>query len=307
MSDPAPVPVEEPQFDKGFDAPAGALIAVGPGVRRILAPNPGPFTFHGTCTYVVGTGQVAVLDPGPDDPAHLAALRHALRGETVSHIVITHTHRDHSPGAKVLAQETGATIVGCDVYRPKQAGIEKGLDASHDRDYAPAAIMQDGDILEGQGWQLEAIATPGHAANHLCFALRDTPMLFSGDHVMAWSTTIVAPPDGSMADYMRSLDRLRARAETLYWPGHGGPVREPQRFVRGLAAHRRQRETAILKRLAAGDQTIQQIVPVLYVGVPEHLHGAAGLSVFSHLDDLVTRGVVKSDRQPSLTSIFTLA
>lgn len=298
---------DEPQFDKSFDAPAGMLSAVAPRIRRMLAPNPGPFTFHGTCTYVVGEGQVAVIDPGPEDPAHLERLAAALKGETVSHIIITHTHRDHSPGAAWLAARTGAKITGCDIYRPVASTVEKGLDASHDRAYAPDHVMKNGDVLSGGGWTLEAVATPGHAANHLCFAFREENALFSGDHVMAWSTTIVAPPDGSMVDYMRSLDVLRARNETTYWPGHGGPVREPQRFVRGLANHRRQREAAILKRLSAGDRTIQDIVPVLYAGVPVTLHGAAALSVLSHLDDLVARGIVISDGPPSLTAHYALA
>lgn len=298
---------EEPQFDKGFDAAAGDVQTVAPGLRRMLAPNPGPFTFHGTCTYIVGEGEVAVIDPGPDDSGNIAKLANALRGETVSHILITHTHRDHSPAAKRLAQITGAKIIGCDVYKPRPSSVEKGLDASHDQDYAPDHVMADGEILAGKNWTLEALATPGHASNHLCFAWREADTLFSGDHVMAWSTSIVAPPDGSMADYMQSLERLRARGERIYWPGHGGPVRDPQRFVRGLANHRRQREAAIVKRLAAGDRTIQEIVPILYAGVPQTLHGAAALSVFAHIEDLLNRGIIVTDEPRSLTARYRLA
>lgn len=302
-----PPQAEEPAFDKGFDGKPGKLRPVAPGLRRIVAPNPSPFTFHGTCTYVVGTGTVAVIDPGPEDEGHATLLANALRGETVSHILITHTHRDHSPAAVALAKITGAKIVGCDVFRPGPSLVEKGLDAAHDRAYAPDSIMRHGDVLSGKGWSLEAVATPGHASNHLCFAWREENALFSGDHVMAWSTSIVAPPDGSMADYMRSLDLLRARDEAVYWPGHGGPVRDPQRFVRGLANHRRQREAAILNRLAAGDETIQEIVPVLYAGVPQNLHGAAALSVLAHIEDLFNRGVIATDEPLSLTARYRLA
>ncbi len=299
MSPASKVPVRKPaspKHERNFDFPAGQLVELSPLVRRMVAGNAGPFTFTGTCTYVVGRGNVAIIDPGPDDPAHVAALLDALRGETVSHIVITHTHRDHSPAARMVAAATGAMIVGC---APHHAARELGqgetnrLDASADHDHAPQQLMADGDVLEGKSWSLRALATPGHTANHLAFALREEAALFSGDHVMAWSTSIVAPPDGSMADYMASLDKLRGREEKLYWPGHGGPVRQPQRYVRALIHHRRQREQSILTRVMAGDRTISAIVAEVYEGLDPRLTGAAALSVFAHLEDMAARGLVR--------------
>ncbi|HLJ70662.1 MAG TPA: MBL fold metallo-hydrolase [Roseiarcus sp.] len=278
------------------DAEAGVVKRVSPLVRRLIAGNPSPFTFTGTCSYIVGQGSVAIVDPGPLDEAHIAALLAAMRGESVRHILVTHTHRDHSPAAARLKAETGAAIVGARPFAPKRgAGEGKGLDAAHDLAYAPDHALGDGERVAGEGYTLEAVATPGHAANHLCFALIEENSLFSGDHVMAWSTTVVAPPDGSMSDYMASLEKLRARGETLFWPGHGGPVRNPQRYLRGLAHHRRQREAAILARIEAGDETIDQIVAAIYMGLDARLIGAAKLSTLAHLEDLVGRGLVAAD------------
>jgi glyoxylase-like metal-dependent hydrolase (beta-lactamase superfamily II) len=298
---------EEPGFEKGFAGRPGEVTELSPLLRRVLAPNPSPFTFHGTNSYIVGRRQVAVIDPGPDDAGHVARLIAAVRGETVSHIVITHTHRDHSPAARALAAATGAPIVGCAPYAATGDDGAVKLDASHDGLHAPAQAMRSGDAVSGPGWTLEALHTPGHTSNHLCFVLDEEKALLSGDHVMAWSTSIVAPPDGVMADYMASLEKLRGRAEDVYWPGHGGPVTEPQRFVRGLISHRRQRESAILKRLAEGDRTIAAMVPVLYAGVPTILHPAAARSVFAHLIDLVGRGVVATGGAPSLDGEYRLA
>lgn len=295
-------------FDRAFDAPAGTMVAVSPLVRRIVAPNPGPFTFTGTCSYVVGRGRVAVIDPGPADDAHVAALLAGLAGETVEAIVVTHTHRDHSPGARLLQERTGAPVVGCAPHtaaRPLFAHEQTRLDASSDAEHAPQRILADGETLEGDGWSLTAVATPGHTANHLAFALAQERALFSGDHVMAWSTSIVAPPDGAMGDYMASLGRVAERDETVFWPGHGGPVTQPQRFVRLLLAHRRQRETAILERVRAGDDAIAAIVPRLYEGLNPALHGAAALSVLAHVEDLVRRGLlVSAEGEPSLSGRY---
>jgi glyoxylase-like metal-dependent hydrolase (beta-lactamase superfamily II) len=288
------------------EAPSGVLTRLTPLTRRLIAGNASPFTFTGTCSYIVGAGEVAIIDPGPADEAHLTALLEAVAGERVSHIVVTHSHRDHAPGAKILQARTGAPIVGAPAHRPRQ-GAAQGLDAAHDLAYAPDRALGDGERIEGRGFTLESLATPGHAANHLCFSLIEENALFSGDHVMGWSTSIVAPPDGSMADYMASLERLRGRSETIYWPGHGGPVREPQRYVRALAHHRRQREAAILARLAAGDAEISQIVARVYVGLAPALTHAASLSTLAHLDDLVARGLVAIDGAPSLTARFRLA
>ncbi len=276
-------------------------------MRRLVAPNGGPFTFTGTCSYVVGHGKVVIIDPGPDNPAHIAALLDAVKGETVSHILVTHTHRDHSPAAPALRAATGAPVTGCAPHHPARAlalGEVAMLDAANDLAYAPDLVLADGEVLEAAGFELMALATPGHTMNHLCFVLPLENTLFSGDHVMAWSTSIVAPPDGSMAAYMASLDRLRGRAEAIYWPGHGGPVNDPQRFVRGLATHRRQRESSILARLAAGDRRIPQIVAAIYEGLDPRLKGAAGLSVFAHLEDLVARGLARSEGEPGLSAIF---
>jgi glyoxylase-like metal-dependent hydrolase (beta-lactamase superfamily II) len=283
--------------------PAGECVSLSPLVRRLVAPNAGPITFTGTCTYIVGQGRVAVIDPGPALPEHIDALVEALCGDTVTHILVSHTHRDHSPGARILQARTGGTIMGCSAHRSARVlgkGETSVLEASTDRDYAPDHEMREGDTVAGQVWRLTAVETPGHMANHLAFALPEEQALFSADHVMAWNTTVVAPPDGSMGAFMASLDKLRGRDETVYWPGHGGPVREPQRFVRALIHHRRQREASILNRVAAGDRTIPAIVAAIYVNLKPALLGAAGLSVFAHLEDLVERGLVATDGAPSL-------
>ena len=288
------------------EAQSGVVTRLSPLTRRLIAGNASPFTFTGTCSYIVGEGEVAIIDPGPADEAHLATLLAAVDGERVSHIVVTHSHRDHAPGAAILKARTGAPIVGAAAHAPR-AGAAGGLDASHDLAYAPDVALADGERLQGRGFTLETLATPGHAANHLCFSLLEENALFSGDHVMAWSTSIVAPPDGSMADYMASLEKLRGRPEAVYWPGHGGPVREPQRYVRALAHHRRQREAAIVARLQAGDTEIPAIVARIYVGLAPALTRAAGLSTLAHLEDLVARGVAASDRAPSLDARFRIA
>jgi glyoxylase-like metal-dependent hydrolase (beta-lactamase superfamily II) len=273
-----------------FDVKTDEVRQISPLVRRLVENNPGPFTFTGTCTYIVGRGDVAVIDPGRENEAHLEAILRELQGERVAWIVASHTHKDHSPGARQLAERTGAPIVGCAPFQPK-ISAETGLDSAHDLDYAPQRVLKDGDSIEGDGWSLVAIDTPGHASNHLCFALPQERSVFSADHVMAWSTSIVAPPDGNMTDYMASLDKLRARDDVLLWPGHGGPVTEPQRYLRALSGHRRQREAAIVRRLDAGDETIPTMVANIYDGLDPRLVNAAALSVLAHIEDLVTRGV----------------
>ena len=255
---------EADPFAASREPPPRAMTQVSPMVRRLVAPNPSPFTFNGTCTYIVGEGRVAIVDPGPDDDSHLSALLAAVDGERVETILITHTHRDHSPGARKLRAATGAPVVGAAPFMARGDG-SAGLDSAHDRDYAPDAVLADGERLEGAGFTIEALATPGHCSNHLCFALLEEGALISGDHVMAWSTSVVAPPDGSMRAYMDSLDKLRGRAETVYWPGHGGPVLEPQRYLRALIHHRRQREASILNALEGGPQTIPALVAKVYV------------------------------------------
>jgi glyoxylase-like metal-dependent hydrolase (beta-lactamase superfamily II) len=275
-------------------APPREVAQLSPLVRRLIAPNASPFTFNGTCTYLLGRGAVAVVDPGPGDESHLAAILAAVEGETIEAILVTHTHRDHSVLAHPLRLATGARIVGAAPFQPKGDGAA-GLDASHDRAYAPDLVLSDGERFGGRGFTLEAVATPGHCSNHLCFALLEEEALFSGDHVMAWSTSVVAPPDGSMGAYMASLDKVRARSERLYWPGHGGPVTEPQRYVRALAHHRRQREASILAALDDGVATIPQLVSRVYVGLDQKLARAAGLSTLAHLEDLGERGLVRAE------------
>ena len=261
-------------------APNPQLTELSPRLRRVIAGNGGPFTFTGTCSYVVGRGKVAIVDPGPaGEEAHLAALLDAVRGETVSHIVVTHTHRDHSPAARRLQELTGAPIVGCGPHRPARPDAESKdrLDLGGDRDHVPDLLMREGDAITGPGWTLSAIATPGHTANHLAFTLEEEKALLSGDHVMAWSTTVIAPPDGCMADYMASLQHLLTFDHLVYWPGHGGPVREPARYVRGLAVHRRRREKMILEAVRNGAEHIDAIVEAAYPAIAPALAGAASL------------------------------
>ena len=292
------------------DAPRpGAVSMLSTQVRRLVAPNAGPFTFTGTCTYLVGRGRVTVIDPGPNIAGHVEAILAATKGETIANILVTHTHRDHSPAAALLRQATGAPVGGCTPFVARtgaEAGAP-GLDAAHDRAYAPDFTLADGESLQEDGYALRALATPGHASNHVAFALDAEQTLFSGDHVMGWSTTIVAPPDGSMGDYMASLEKLRGEPATIYWPGHGGPVVEPQRFLRGLIHHRRAREASILTRLRAGDQTIAAIVAKIYEGLNPQLTGAAALSVFAHLEHLAARGIVTADGPLAIDSSYRLA
>jgi glyoxylase-like metal-dependent hydrolase (beta-lactamase superfamily II) len=298
-SDPDPVPASR-------EPPPRVLTRVSPMVRRLVAPNASPFTFNGTCTYIVGEAKVAIVDPGPDDDSHLSALLAGIGGERVETILITHTHRDHSVGASKLRAATGARVVGAAPFMPRGDG-SAGLDSAHDRDYSPDAILADGERWQVAGYAIEAIATPGHCSNHLCFAFLEESALFSGDHVMAWSTSVVAPPDGSMRAYMDSLDKLRGRPETIYWPGHGGPVVEPQRYLRALIHHRRQREASILNTLADGPQTIPALVARVYVGLNPSLTHAAGLSTLAHLEDLSERGMVVSEVEDGGESRFRLA
>jgi len=297
-------------FDKSFDAAYGEAVSLLPGLRRVTANNPSPTTFRGTNSYIIGEGEVAILDPGPDDADHVAALLAATKGETVGRIILTHTHRDHVGALNALRDATGATIIGGGPHRPSRpprAGEEIRLDAAGDASVSPDIIVSDGMAIEGNGWTLEAVATPGHTANHFAYALAGTPLLFSGDHVMAWSTTIVAPPDGAMQDYMASLDRLAARPEQRYLPGHGGPVEDAANFVRALKGHRRMREAAIMDRLGKGDRTIAEMVAVIYRDTDPRLHRAAGLTVLAHLEDLVARGKVLADGPPAVESVFTPA
>lgn len=296
--------------DLAFDPRYGEAVPAGGLVRRLTARNPSPFTFHGTNTYLVGRGRIAVIDPGPADAGHLATLLAAIGGEEVTHILVTHTHRDHSPGAAALKAATGAVVLGAGPHRPSRPprpGEDARLDAAGDMDFVPDRALADGAVVAGEGWTLTAVATPGHAANHLAFALAEEPLLFSGDHVMGWSTSIVAPPDGAMADYMASLAVLGARSEDRYLPGHGGPIETARDYVAALAGHRRGRERAVLDRLAAGDGTIEEIVAGVYRGLDPALRGAAALSVLAHVEDLAARGAVAWDGEAGLAGRLRLA
>lgn len=281
-----------------------------PLVRRVLAPNPSPYTYTGTQTWLVGAGEdVAIIDPGPTgsgqsigDPAdingegHVEAILRAVDGRRVAAILCTHTHRDHSPAAAPLKIATGAPIIGCAPLVLKDDGPR--ADSAFDPDYAPDRILADGEQISGDCWTLEAVATPGHTSNHICYALVESGALFTGDHVMKWSTSVVSPPDGDMSAYMASLQKLYDRADRIYYPAHGPAVENPRQLVRGMIGHRRQRERQILKLLENGEGHIPDMVAAMYKGLDPRLTGAAGRSVLAHLVDLQNRGeaVVAGDR-----------
>ena len=297
---------EDIPFDRSMPAKPHVVTQVSPLLRRLIANNGGPFTFTGTCTYLVGAGrEVVVVDPGPVDRLHRDAILAAVGSARLTAILVTHTHKDHAPGAADLKALTGAPVLGCARPWRTEGGADAAvLDATHDMTYAPDRVLAEGDVVAGPDFRLTAVATPGHTANHLAFALEEENALLSGDHVMAWSTTVVAPPDGAMRAYMASLDKLQARSDSTYWPGHGGPVRNPQRFVRALAGHRRQREQAILQRLRDGDRTIPTIVRAIYTGLAPALRGGASLTVLAHLEDLVERGLVRTSGAPAIAAEF---
>ena len=276
------------QFDRSFEVTPGSAVQVSPLVRRVLVNNPSPYTFKGTSTFIVGSGQVAVIDPGPDDAVHLAALLDAVRGETVTHILVTHSHADHSPLARRLKAVTGAkTLAYGTVDAPSSSGLR--LDASIDHDFAPDMTLAEGDVVNGPNWTLEALFTPGHMSNHMCFALQEEQALFAGDHVMAWATSVIAPPDGDMGQYFASLRKLLERDDHVYHPGHGPSKRDPLPLVRGYLAHRRMREEAIRARVAQGARSVGEIVASVYADVDPKLHAAAALSTTAHLDHLVAQ------------------
>jgi glyoxylase-like metal-dependent hydrolase (beta-lactamase superfamily II) len=297
-------------FNRDFPLKPGVVDEACPGVRRVLCNNPSPFTFTGTVSYIVGKGNVAIIDPGPDDEAHAKALLDAVSGETVTHIFVTHTHRDHSPNTARIKAATGAPVYAEGPHRASRPRFESekhNPESGADRDFRPDVAMKDGDVVEGAGWRLEAVATPGHTANHMAYAFKEADLLFAGDHVMAWSTTIVAPPDGAMSDYMASLQKLARRSEPVYLSGHGAPVRDAPRYVQYLIRHRQAREASILHRLGKGAADIPTIVRAVYIGLDPRLVGAAALSVLAHLEELVARGAVITEGSPSIAGIYRLA
>jgi glyoxylase-like metal-dependent hydrolase (beta-lactamase superfamily II) len=283
----------------------GRVDQVSPLIRRVVANNPGPFTFTGTGVYIVGRGEVAVIDPGPDLDDHLEALSAALAGETVTAILTTHTHADHSPLARPLAARTGGTIYGRAAPGADASAIK--LEEDHDGAFRPDVVIADGQTVSGPGWTLEAIATPGHASNHVCYALIEENALFSGDHVMGWSTTVISPPDGDMSAYYDSLDKIDRRGFATLWPTHGPPITEVASFVAAYRAHRLDRERQILEQLAAGHGRIRDMVPVMYAAVDPRLHPAAAHSVLAHMIHLTRQGVVASDGAPGPESVYRLA
>ena len=286
----------------------GRVDQVSPRIRRVIANNPGPFTYTGTGVYIIGRGEVAVIDPGPELPEHLEALLAATAGERITHILVTHHHADHSPLAAALKARTGAPIYGCALAEPPQPDTgEVKMEAGHDLAFAPDVSLCAGGLIQGAGWTLDAIPTPGHTSNHLCFALLEENALFTGDHVMGWSTTVITPPDGDMSDYMESLERVRARDFATLWPTHGPPVREPRPFLDAYIAHRRGREAQILGALAKGPARIGELVPRLYADVDPRLHPAAARSMLAHMIDLARRGLVRTDGEPGSESEYRLA
>ena len=282
----------------------GAAVTLTPLIRRVVARNPSPFTFMGTGTYIVGRGQVAIIDPGPALPQHVDALLRAVAGETVTHLVITHTHIDHSPAAAAVKQATGAKTYGFGPHGSGRAEDRTGVggvtEEGGDHAFVPDVVLREGDTVAGPGWRLDAVETPGHTSNHLCFALAEERALFSGDHVMGWSTSVIAPPDGDMAAYMRSLAKLLRRDDAVYWPTHGSPIPDPKPHVQAFIDHRHERTAAILDRIGRGDERIEAIVDHVYVGLDPRLKHAAARSVLAHLVELVERGEVASDGPPTL-------
>jgi glyoxylase-like metal-dependent hydrolase (beta-lactamase superfamily II) len=294
-------------FVKDFSFVYGEAAGVSPLIRRVIARNPGPFTYTGTGVYIVGKrgAEVAVIDPGPDDRDHLTALQRAVAGDRVSHVLITHTHRDHCAGARAFASAVGAPILAFGPH-PGTGDAPTPLEEGADRDFTPDLRIGDGTTIEGDGWTLRALATPGHLSNHLCFELAEERALFTGDHVMGWATTVVAPPDGDMGDYFSSLERLIAREDAVYYPTHGAPIDSPQSFVRAIRAHRRMRDGQILALLARGPARIAELTETMYAGIDRRLHGAAALNVLAHLIRLVGAGEVETDGDPELRSLYRL-
>jgi glyoxylase-like metal-dependent hydrolase (beta-lactamase superfamily II) len=275
------------QFNRELEFEYGVVEHVAPGIRRVIAPNPSPFTFHGTGTYIIGQGDVAVVDPGPALQQHVDALIAATAGETITHLLVTHTHADHSPACKLLREHTDAPT---HAFGPHGQGkIERGvvIEEGGDMEFTPDVAVRDGDVVEGANWRVECVFTPGHTSNHMCFAHRESNSLFCGDHVMAWSTSVISPPDGDMRDYIGSLDRLLARDDATYWPTHGPSIDDPKPFVRDYIDHRNQRARELIDLLNQGHRRIETMVPMAYPDIDPRLHAAAGRSMLATLVHLV--------------------
>ena len=292
------------KFNREFDCQHGVMVQVSPMVRRIVANNPGPFTFKGTGTYIIGHGKVGVIDPGPNDEEHVEAMMVALDGEEITHQLVTHTHNDHSPAAKLIKARTGAKTYGFGPHGSGKYGKGFAVEAGGDTDFIPDIALLDGDVIKGENWTINCIHTPGHTSNHLCFHLDQENALFPGDHVMGWSTTVVSPPDGDVFEYMNSLRKLAERSDRIYYPTHGAPIKSPQRFVRAILVHRKMRESQILECLDKKIYTIPFMVDQMYKDLDERLIGAAQQSIFAHIIDLSNRGIIKPQDEISIDSEF---
>lgn len=294
-------------FRRELNFSYGEVSQVAPGIRRVIAENPSPFTLYGTGTYILGHGEVAVIDPGPADGAHIAKLLEALEGETISHILITHTHMDHSPGCRLLQAHTDAKSYA---YGPHGAGkLEQGVPVEEggDMEFEPDELLRDGDVLTGGDWSVECVYTPGHTSNHMCYQLRESKALFTGDHVMGWSTSIISPPDGDMGAYIASLERLLERDDTVYWPTHGPCIDDPKPHVQAFIEHRLARERQIIDCIEQGVHRIEDMVPMMYTELPEFMYPAAARSVLASMEHLVGNGALKADGGVQLGAAYQLA
>ncbi len=294
-------------FRRELDFAYGEIAEVAPGIRRVVARNPSPFTLYGTGTYVLGRGNVAVIDPGPADVEHIAALLDGLNGETITHLLVTHTHVDHSPGCRLLEEHTDANTYA---YGPHGSGkLERGVPVEEggDMDFRPDRQVRHGDVIQGDGWSVECVHTPGHTSNHICYRLQEENALFTGDHVMGWSTSIVSPPDGDMAAYMASLELLLEREDRIYWPTHGPCIDDPKPLVSAFIAHRREREEQIVACIGKGVHRIGEMVPRMYTELPEFMYPAAARSVLAATVFMVDKGILATEGDPDLDSVYRLA
>jgi glyoxylase-like metal-dependent hydrolase (beta-lactamase superfamily II) len=293
-------------FVRDIDFEYGRVEQVSPLIRRVIANNPGPFTFTGTGVYIIGHGDVCVIDPGPDLAEHFDALKAALAGETISHVLVTHSHMDHSPLAHPLARWAGCSVLASgDISIPGDSEVR--MEAGDDVRFRPDAALSDGTLITGSGWTIEAIATPGHTSGHMCYALHEENCLFSGDHIMGWSTTVISPPDGDMDDYLASLSKIAQRGFATIWPTHGPPITEPAPFVDAYIAHRLDREAQIIAQLKAGQTKIKEFVPIMYANVDARLWPAACHSVMAHMTRLVKNGTVIASNGVGIEADYRLA